>query len=262
MIKTWILGPCSLENEKMYLETGKYLSEIMKGKNWVYKASFDKANRSSIDGKRGIGLKKTLDIFKKIKKQIPNIKLTTDIHEVWQVEQLSEVIDIIQIPAFLCRQTDLIVECARHFNFINIKKGQWMSPQNMVKGVDKIRNVNPDAQAWLTERGTQFGYTQLIVDFGSVNLFRQHFDAVIFDITHSTQRLKPNGRTGGDSKLAEKYLLVADIFGYDGVFAEAHPNPPLAYSDGDSQLKLDKVKEIINKAEDISKIINIKYNYE
>jgi len=262
MIKTWILGPCSLENEQMFIETGKYLSKIMEGKNWIYKASFDKANRSSIDGKRGVGLEKSIEIFKKIKKQIPNLKLTTDIHEVWQVEKFAEIIDIIQIPAFLCRQTDLIVECAKHFNIVNIKKGQWMSPQNMVKGIDKIKNVNPDAQAWITERGTQFGYTQLIVDFGAVDFLRRHVDAVILDTTHSTQRLKPNGRTGGDSKLAEKYMMVADIFGYDGIFAETHPNPPEAYSDGDSQMRLDKIGESIKRVDEISKIINIEYNYD
>lgn len=262
MIKTWILGPCSLENEKMYIETGKYLSNIMKDKNWIYKASFDKANRSSIDGKRGVGLDKAIEIFKNIKKELPNLKLTTDVHEVSQVEKLAGVIDIIQIPAFLCRQTDLIVECARNFEVVNIKKGQWMSPQNMVKGVDKIKNINPDTEAWITERGTQFGYTQLIVDFGNVDFLRQHFDSVILDATHSTQRLKPNGRTGGDSRLAEKYTMVADIFGYDGIFAEAHPNPPASFSDADSQIKLDSIQEIINKTEKISKIVNVKYNYD
>jgi len=262
MIKTWILGPCSLENEKMFIETGSYLNSIMKDKNWIYKASFDKANRSSIDGKRGVGMDKAIEIFKNFKKDFPHIKLTTDIHEVWQIEKLAGIIDVIQIPAFLCRQTDLIVECARHFNVVNIKKGQWMSPQNMVKGIDKIKKTNPDAQAWITERGTQFGYTQLIVDFGSVDFLRQHFDAVILDTTHSTQRLKPNGRTGGDSKLASKYMMVADVFGYDGIFAETHPNPPEAFSDGDSQVKLENIKELINKTEDIGKIINVKYNYD
>lgn len=262
MTKTWILGPCSLENEEMYIDIGTKLSKIMRGKNWFYKASFDKANRSSVDGKRGIGLEKSIDIFKKIKKTFPDIKLTTDVHEVWQVERLSEIIDVIQIPAFLCRQTDLLVECAKFFDFVNIKKGQWMSPHNMVKGVDKIKSTNPNAEAWITERGTQFGYTQLIVDFGGVEILRRHFDKVILDATHSTQRLKPNGRTGGDSSLAEKYILVADIFKFDGVFAETHQNPSQAFSDGDSQIKLDKLAEIINKSEKINNIVNIYYNYE
>lgn len=262
MIKTWILGPCSLETKDLYFETGKYLNRIMAGKDWIYKASFDKANRSSIDGKRGVGLESAVHIFKEIKKEIPDIKLTTDVHEVWQVEKLAGIIDCIQIPAFLCRQTDLIVECAKHFNCVNIKKGQWMSPQNMVKGIDKIKTTNPDAKAWLTERGTQFGYTQLIVDFGSVDFFKQHFDAVILDTTHSTQRLKPNGRTGGDRKLAERYMMAADIFGYDGIFSETHPNPPAAYSDGDSQIKLANIKELIETSESLAEIINPKYNYE
>jgi 2-dehydro-3-deoxyphosphooctonate aldolase (KDO 8-P synthase) len=219
----------------------------MEGKDWIYKASFDKANRSSIDGKRGPGIDESIKIFKNFKKKYPNVRLTTDVHEVWQVEKLSEVIDIIQIPAFLCRQTDLLVECAKHFNVVNIKKGQWMSPQNMAKGVDKIKNTNPNCEAWVTERGTQFGYGQLIVDFAAVDVLNKVYDKVILDCTHSTQRLKPNGRTGGSGEMAVKYFKVSDTFGYDGVFAECHPNPPMAYSDADCQIQLDDMVNLLKK---------------
>ena len=247
MNKTYILGPCSIETEELYDEVGSSLVPIMEGKDWIYKASFDKANRSSIDGKRGPGIDESITMFKNFKKKYPNIRLTTDVHEVWQVERLSEVIDIIQIPAFLCRQTDLVVECAKYFPVVNIKKGQWMSPQNMSKGVDKIKNVNPDCEAWVTERGTQFGYGQLIVDFAAVDVLNKVYDKVILDCTHSTQRLKPNGRTGGSGEMAVKYFKVADTFGYDGVFAECHPNPPMAYSDADCQIPLDDMINLLKK---------------
>lgn len=247
MSKTYILGPCSIETEELYDEIGSSLVPIMEGKDWIYKASFDKANRSSIDGKRGPGIDESIEMFKNFKQKYPNIRLTTDVHEVWQVERLSEVIDIIQIPAFLCRQTDLVVECAKYFPVVNIKKGQWMSPQNMSKGVDKIKNVNPDCEAWVTERGTQFGYGQLIVDFAAVDILNKVYDKVILDCTHSTQRLKPNGRTGGSGEMAVKYFKVSDTFGYDGVFAECHPNPPMAYSDADCQIQLDDMINLLKE---------------
>lgn len=220
----------------------------MQGHDWIYKGSFDKANRSSIEGERGPGLEESIEIWKAIKQEFPDIRLTTDIHEVHQIEQVAPYIDVIQIPAFLCRQTDLLVESAKHFDVVNIKKGQWMSPQNMVKGVDKIKNTNPDAEAWITERGTQFGYGQLIVDFGAVEILEQFYDKVILDCTHSTQRLKPNGRTGGDSTLAQKYFKAAPIFGYTGIFAETHPNPPASYSDMDSQIQIEDFKKLMPDA--------------
>ena len=151
---TWILGPCSLENRELYMKCADHLVPMMKGKDWFFKASFDKANRTSIHGGRGPGMEEGIRLFKEVKERHPGIRLTTDVHETWQVEQLREVIDCIQIPAFLCRQTDLIVECARYFDIINVKKGQWLGPDNIIKSLDKIKNTNPDAQAWLTERGS------------------------------------------------------------------------------------------------------------
>lgn len=245
MIDTYIIGPCSIETPELFIGILKELEPLMKDKNWIYKGSFDKANRSSIQGERGPGLDKAIEIWKDIKSEFPHIRLTTDVHEVHQIERIAPYIDIIQIPAFLCRQTDLIVESAKHFDVVNIKKGQWMSPQNMVKGVDKIKETNPNCEAWITDRGTQFGYGQLIVDFGAVEILEQFYDKVILDCTHSTQRLKPNGRTGGDSTLAQKYFKAAPIFGYTGIFAETHPNPPLAYSDMDSQIRLSEFKKLI-----------------
>ena len=243
--KIWILGPCSMETEDLYFQVGEELIPLMKNKSWYYNASFDKANRSSVDGKRGPSLDESLRIFNSFKKNHPEVKLTTDVHEVHQVKKLAGIIDCIQIPAFLCRQTDLITECAKYFPVVNIKKGQWMSPQNMCKGLDKIKNINSECKAWVTERGTQFGYGQLIVDFGAVEVLNKAYDKVILDCTHSTQKLKPNGRTGGSGDMAIKYFKVADEFDYDGVFAETHPNPPEAYSDGDCQIPLEIMKRLL-----------------
>jgi 2-dehydro-3-deoxyphosphooctonate aldolase (KDO 8-P synthase) len=202
MIKHWILGPCSVESPELFFSVLEKLLPLMKGRSFFYKASFDKANRTSVAGKRGPGLERSLEMFKDAKKRHPDLKLTTDVHELGQIEKLVEVIDVVQIPAFLCRQTDLLVESARHFDVVNIKKGQWMSPDNMVRGLDKIKNTRPKTQAWLTERGSQFGHNQLVVDFSSVNQLREHFDALFLDCTHSTQKLKPNGRMGGDGDLS------------------------------------------------------------
>ena len=142
--KVWIVGPCSMESIEFYLDTAKKLYKTMKGKNWYYKASFDKANRTSLYGGRGPGLEDALEAFKLVKQEFPDIKLVTDVHETHQVEKLADYIDCIQIPAFLCRQTDLIVESARHFNFINIKKGQWLGPENMIKSLDKDGDMDHD----------------------------------------------------------------------------------------------------------------------
>ena len=254
--KTWILGPCSMESEKLYLDEGRFLNKIMKGREWYYKSSFDKANRTSIRGKRGMGLDKGIEVFKKLKEEIPDIKLTTDVHECWQVEKLKGIVDLIQIPAFLCRQTDLIAECARNFNIVNIKKGQWISPVSACKFVDKVKNVNGNCEAWMTERGSNFGYEQLIVDFGNVEMLKRSFDKIILDCTHSTQRLK-DGFNGGDRNLAEKYLFSSMIFEYDGVFAEVHPNPPKALSDMDSQIYLDRMEKLIHGFDEIQKAYEI-----
>jgi len=243
-----ILGPCSIESEEVYLQTAEKLYGILKGKAWYYKGSFDKANRTSINGGRGLGLNESIELFKTVKQDFPNIKLTTDVHEIWQVEKLQPYIDVIQIPAFLCRQTDLIVECAKHFNKINVKKGQWMSPRNIIKTVDKIKLTNPNAEAWLTERGTSFGYEHLLVDFTIVDMIKNsEWDKFILDCTHSVQRSRAIYGVQGDRKLAEKYFLISNIMGYDGLFAEVHPDPDSAVSDGDCQLYLNDVEGLINK---------------
>ena len=243
MIK--IIGPCSLENYKLSHSILQSLSSNIEDDNFYFKGSFDKANRSSILGERGPGIDEGIEIFKQLKQDFPGLKVTTDVHEVSQVEKLSSVIDVIQIPAFLCRQTDLIVESAKHFNIVNIKKGQWMTPENMVKGIDKVKLTNPNCKVWLTERGTSFGYSQFIVDFSNVDYLKNHFDEVILDCTHSTHYIKSNGRIGGNPTLASRYFQSAPIFGYTGLFAETHPTPELAYSDGDSSLPIEEMVSLL-----------------
>lgn len=256
MTPIWIFGPCALESELLYFRTGELLASIMEGRDWYYKASFDKANRTSIEGKRGVGLEKGLEIFSKFKEKFPTIKLITDVHECYQVEKLQPVIDCIQIPAFLCKQTDLLKECALHFNKINIKKGQWISPNTIVKSIDKIKSINQNTEIWLSERGTQFGYNKLVVDFSSVDFLKQHFDRVILDCTHSTQNVESDGFMHGDSLLAKKYMLASSIFGYNGVFAEVHPEPEIAISDGTCQLKIDTIPKLLEEYDEFSKVFN------
>lgn len=257
--KVWLLGPCSMESEKLFREVYETLSPLMKGRDWYLKASFDKANRTSLKGGRGPGLDYCLEVWKNLKKDDPNIKLVTDVHETYQVEKLAGIIDCIQIPAFLCRQTDLIVESAKHFSAINIKKGQWLGPDNLILSVDKIKEVNENCEAWICDRGSNFGYYDLFVNYGIVDTLKLYYDKVILDATHSIQRSRKVYETQGDKKLAERYFVTAPAFNYDGVFAECHPNPSCAVSDGDCQLELDRVEVLLkmqDKVDDSTKTLN------
>lgn len=247
--KVWILGPCSMESEELFITTLSKINNIMDPKDeWYMKASFDKANRTSLHGKRGPGLEYSTEVWRAAKEMFPKVKFITDVHEVHQVEKLVGSVDVIQIPAFLCRQTDLIVECARNFNKINIKKGQWLGPNNLIKSVDKIKDVNPDCEAWMCDRGTNFGYYDLFVNFGIVDELKKYYDKVILDCTHSIQRSRAVYGTQGDRKLAERYFVSADLFNYDGIFAEVHPCPENAVSDGDCQIRLKDLKNLVNRS--------------
>ena len=183
--------------------------------------------------------------MRSIKDAYPNIKIVTDIHEPNQALPLSDVVDVIQIPAFLCRQTDLLIACAKNFNIINIKKGQWLSADAMKHAVAKIKEVDPNCEVWVTERGSNFGYDRLIVDFRGVDVMKEFADKVILDCTHSTQ-MAGEGITGGSRKLAKQYAQAAKIFEYDGVFIETHPDPENAISDSASQVELDWLVSQIN----------------
>lgn len=255
-MRTLILGPCLLENRDLYLNSGRFLFNAVKDFDLYYKASFDKANRTSITSQRGPGLEAGIACFQEIKKELPGIKLLTDIHEPAQAEKLAGLVDVLQIPAFLSRQTDLVVAAAQNCNIVNIKKGQWLGPVQTCQAADKVRSANPQAQVWLTERGSSFGYDRLVVDFSTVEDFREVFDQVILDCTHATQ--KTNGTvSGGDSQLAKKYFLAAPIFGYQGIFAETHPDPSKALSDADSQVPLTEMPGLVAKLQQIIRDINV-----
>ena len=247
----YILGPCSMESWSLYSETAKYLYDVMEDREWWYKASFDKANRSG-SGERGPGLSTGLDWIAKLKAEMPRLLITTDVHEPWQVEKLAQVMDteqdVIQIPAFLCRQTDLLVEAAKNFKLVNIKKGQWVNPENMSLIPQKIGRP-----CWVTERGRCFG-DYLVTDF-NIERLKEAFYKVIFDVTHSTQFFREDGSTGGDTNLAKEYFQAAPCFGFDGIFAECHPYPKKAISDQDCQLPLNEVVKLIHQSEAIAKCL-------
>ena len=225
---TYILGPCSIENEENFLTVAWELNAVMKDKDWYLKGSFDKANRTSIHSDRGPGLDEGIRIMQTVKEDFPDIKIITDIHEPSQALPLSDV-----------------VECAKNFNVINIKKGQWLSAEAMEHAVKKIKEVDPTCEVWVTERGSQFGYDRLIVDFRGVDVMKKFADKVILDCTHSTQ-MAGDGITGGSRKLAKQYSQAARIFEYDGVFIETHPDPDTAISDSGSQVELDWLVSQIN----------------
>ncbi len=251
-----IAGPCVIESEQMVMDIAKDLVEITKSLdvNLVFKASFDKANRSSINSFRGPGLDKGLEILKKVKEKY-NIPITTDIHESSQAKKLAEVVDIIQIPAFLCRQTDLLIAAAQTNKIINVKKGQFLAPWDMKNVVNKLVE-SKNEKIILTERGTTFGYNNLVVDMRSLLEMRDYGYPIVFDATHSVQ--KPGGKgdsTGGDRKYVYPLMRAAAAVGVDGIFAEVHPEPDNAKSDGPNMLRLDTLKDILENIIAISKLV-------
>jgi len=234
-----IAGPCALENEDIPLEVAQKLHELRKNFphfEFIFKGSFDKANRTSVHSFRGVGLEKGLEILKTVKEKF-NLKTTTDVHETWQVKPVAEVVDIVQIPAFLCRQTDLLLEAARSGRAVNVKKGQFLAPWDTKYIVEKL-TYGGATEIYLTERGTTFGYNNLVVDFRSLPIMGQ-YAKVIYDATHSVQM--PGGAGGKSSGMREfifPLLRAAVAVGVDGVFMEVHPNPPQAKSDSATQIYL------------------------
>ncbi len=247
-----IAGPCSIESEELVLEVAGKMKEITDqlGISYTFKASFDKANRTSIDAFRGPGLEKGLQILKKVKDtyQLP---ICTDIHEAWQAEPVAEVTDIIQIPAFLCRQTDLLVAAAKTGKCINIKKAQFLAPWDMKNCVEKVKQSGND-NVMLCERGTSFGYNTLVVDMTGLRVMKEFGVPVIFDATHSVQKPGGNGTsTGGNREYVEYLAKAAIAVGVDGLFMETHPNPDNAKSDGPNMVPLDEMKELLEKLQKI-----------
>ena len=213
--------------------------------DYVFKGSFDKANRTSVHSKRGVGLEKAVKIFDKIKTHI-GCKTTTDVHETWQIDKLEDVVDIIQIPAFLCRQTDLLLEAGHTMNTVNIKKGQFVEGKNMVHAVNKVLSTG-NKNIWLTERGSMFGMGDLVVDFRQIVDMKELGYPVIMDCTHSTQRPNSGDTTAGQPKYAIHIAKLAKAVDVDGWFFEVHENPSAAWSDGSNMIELNKFENVLKQ---------------
>jgi len=245
-----IAGPCVIENEKVVFEIAqeiKRLSEIFKSFEFVFKASFDKANRSSHTSFRGPGLEEGLKVLSKVKDEF-GLKVTTDVHETWQVKPTADVVDIVQIPAFLCRQTDLLLEAGKHAKAVNVKKGQFIAPWDAKNIVEKLKFAGAK-EFYITERGFSFGYNNLVVDFRSLVIMRE-FTKVIFDATHSVQL--PGGlgnKSGGQRKFVIPLIKAAVAVGCDGLFMETHPDPDNALSDGPNMIPLTQLREVLEIVE-------------
>ena len=250
-----IAGPCAIEGEEMAFEIAEKCIEIAKKHSiqYVFKGSFKKANRSKIDSFTGIGDLKALNILSKIRNDL-KIPVTTDVHEVNDIEMTKEYVDIIQIPAFLARQTDLLVAAAKTGKVINLKKGQFMGPGSMKFAVQKVKDSGND-NVLLTERGSMFGYNDLIVDFRGLREMNQYAPTVL-DVTHSLQQ--PNlssGVTGGRPDMIETIAKAGIAVGVDGIFIETHPNPSVAKSDASNMLELDLIEGLLEKLLKIKNII-------
>ncbi len=238
-----------MEEEAIVMETALHMKELAE-KNpirFYFKASFDKANRTSITSFRGPGIEKGLEILTRVKQEL-GLKIVTDIHEAWQAQRVAQVADIIQIPAFLCRQTDLLVAAARTGKIVHVKKAQFLAPWDMSHVVRKLEETG-NCNLFLCERGTSFGYNRLVVDMTSIVEMQKLGYPVLFDATHSVQKPGGNGATSGGNREYAEYLARAAVaVGADGLFVETHPNPEQAYSDGPNMIPLADMENFINQA--------------
>lgn len=244
-MEKFIAGPCVIESQELLDIVAEEIVRINNalGVDIIFKVSFDKANRTSLKSFRGPGMDKGLQMLAGLRKY--GLRLLTDIHESWQASAVGEVVDVIQIPAFLCRQTDLLLAAAKTGKIVNIKKAQFLSGADMIYPVQKIKESYGN-EVWLTERGNMYGYNNLIVDFRNIAAMRELVDTVIMDCTHSVQRPgAADGTTGGDRKFVPAMALAAKAFGATGYFFEVHPNPEQAKSDGANMLFLSDLKNVI-----------------
>ena len=244
----FIAGPCVIENAELLDTVAKELVRINKtlGTDIIFKASFDKANRTSLSSFRGPGIERGLQMLADVKEK-HGLRLLTDIHEAWQAAPVAEVVDVLQIPAFLCRQTDLLVAAAKTGKTVNIKKAQFLSGVDMRYPVQKVKDTNNN-EVWLTERGNAFGYNNLVVDFRNIPDMLDIVPRVIMDCTHSVQRPGGgNGFTAGDRRFVPSMAMAAKAFGANGFFFEVHPDPDKGLSDGPNMLELDKLESLIKE---------------
>ncbi|MGH9819994.1 MAG: 3-deoxy-8-phosphooctulonate synthase [Pyrinomonadaceae bacterium] len=253
---SFLLGPCVVESLEHARKMAGAIKEIAErvGVGFVYKSSFDKANRSSIESFRGDGMEFGLDVLARVKEEL-GVPVVTDIHEPWQAERVAEVADILQIPAFLCRQTDLLVAAAKTGKAVNVKKGQFLSPWDAKNIVDKLKAAGCE-KILLTERGASFGYNNLVVDFRSFPVMREFGVPVVFDVTHSLQLPGGLGKaTGGQSQYIENFARAGVACGVDAVFMEVHDDPANAPSDGPNQLPLERLEKLLIKLKQIHELV-------
>jgi len=251
-----IAGPCVVESEENVFEIACTIKEITDRLQipFIFKASYRKANRSRLDSFTGIGDEKALEIIKSVKDRL-NIPVLTDVHTAEECALAAKYVDVLQIPAFLCRQTDLLIAAANTGKVVNIKKGQFLSAESMKFAVNKVKESGNN-NVWLTERGTTFGYQDLVIDYRGIPVMRE-FAPTVLDITHSLQQ--PNqtsGVTGGKPELIETVAKAGIAVGVDGIFIETHPNPAQAKSDGANMLRLDLLEELLTKLIKIRKAIH------
>jgi 2-dehydro-3-deoxyphosphooctonate aldolase (KDO 8-P synthase) len=256
-----IAGPCVIESEEHAIRMAEIIKGVTKALNlpFIFKASYDKANRTSIRSFRGPGVKEGLRILKKIKDEL-QLPVLTDVHEVADVAKVAEVVDVLQIPAFLCRQTDLVVAAALSGRAVNIKKGQFVSPSDMRHAVEKCREAG-NTQVFLTERGSSFGYNNLVVDMRALAIMRK-FAPVVFDATHSVQlpSASADGEhavSGGQPEFIPLLARAAVAAGVDGVFLEVHDNPKIAKSDGANALESTKLREVLKELLAVRKALDV-----
>lgn len=252
-----LAGPCVIEGEEMALSIASHIADVATRLNipYVFKGSYRKANRSRIDSFTGIGDYEALEILRKVKEKI-GVAVVTDIHEAEEAKMAADVVDILQIPAFLCRQTDLLVAAAKTGKAVNIKKGQFLSPEAMTHAVKKVRDCGNDNVA-VTERGVSFGYQDLIVDYRGIPEMQKMQCPVILDVTHSLQQ--PNqsaGVTGGRPEMIETIARAGIAVGVDGLFLETHPYPAQAKSDGANMLPLDKLESLLTRLATLRRTVN------
>ena len=251
-----IAGPCQLETEQHAMDMAGQIKDITSKLNigFVYKTSFDKANRTSLKGKRGAGLEQSLPIFDKIKKEL-KVPILTDIHNVQQCSTVAKHVDILQIPAFLCRQTDLLIAAAKTNKIINVKKGQFLAPWDMANVTKKISESGKD-KILVTERGASFGYNTLVSDMRSIPIMAKNGYPIIFDATHSVQQPGGLGETSGGQREFVEYLARAAVaVGVAGVFIETHQDPDNAPSDGPNMVPLDKLENLLIQLCEIDDLI-------
>ncbi|MBI4443729.1 MAG: 3-deoxy-8-phosphooctulonate synthase [Acidobacteria bacterium] len=243
-----IAGPCVIESDEHVLRMAQQIQAITQRLNipLIFKSSFDKANRTSIHSYRGPGLEKGLQALRRVKQET-GLPVLTDVHEVWQIEPVAQACDVLQIPAFLCRQTDLLVAAGRSGAVVNIKKGQFVSPQEICHAVEKVRSAGND-RVLVTERGTSFGYNNLVVDMRSLPILRSFGCPVVLDITHSVQLPGGAGQaSGGQPEFIEPLARAGVAVGVDGLFVEVHDNPVAALSDGANALPLAQLERLLER---------------